>query len=421
MKVATVLSFTNVLFFVSASDFQTRTQAVETEGKGRDDLPTPEFYCDDSANALDFVPAERSCTNIGGQQRCWFTYSPDTFGDQPVHVGTVPLVLDLHGFSGCASINPTYTGWREVAKEENFYIVWPQGTNNIFFSPIPCWNAGTCCCVPVRDIPDSDFIYRVIQDTIEANPNVDPNRVYIAGHSNGCFMSQRFVKDYPGVVAAVACHAGVMLLDHPSVDDPSWVPTTIVTVHGDADDVVQYPTNTSDFDVGAEDNIDLWGASNGCTKKTIATDPSNKFITHTWTGCNRGVSTQLYQLPGADHSPYASNGYVNTTALAWDYIKSYSLYPKCPGGQVYTTLEILTDEKPSDISWTVARGSTTNIILEEDNLTEENFKYTYGGYCVRPIDCYIVTIYDSSGDGLNGDGGYALYTDGNLFYESSFQ
>ena len=398
-----LLYFTYFLIFISATDIQRLAQV-------------PEFYCDDSPDALDFVPADRSCTNIGGQRRCWFTYTPPSLGGQ--EPGTVPLVLDLHGFSGCATEPPTYTGWRELAYEEDFYVVWPQGTNNFFVSPLPCWNAGSCCCAS-ESIPDSDLLNQIIQETIaDSNGIIDPNRVYIGGHSNGCFMSQRFVKDYPGVVAAVACHAGVMLLDHPTEDDPNWVPTTIVTVHGDADDVVSYPTTPTDL--GAEDNIDLWGTSNGCTKKTVTPDPGNDYVTHTWTGCNRGVSTQLYQVLGGDHSPYASSGYVDTTALAWDYIKTYSLYPKCPPGQVYATLQIVTDETPSDISWTVAKDSASNIVLEEDNLTEVNFKYTYGGYCIRPIDCYIFTINDASGDGLSGDGGYGLYTDGKLQYESSF-
>jgi len=370
------------------------------------------FYCDVSSDALDFVPASRSCTYLAGQSRCWFTYTPDQDEQE-----TVPLVLDLHGYLGCAQGNPSYTGWMEKSSEENFYVVWPQGTNNFQFAFLPCWNAGSCCCFSSRDIPDSDLLKQIIDETIEAsNGRIDPKRVYIAGHSNGCFMSQKFVKDYPGVVAAVACHAGVMLDEHPSSADSNWVPTTIVTVHGDEDDVVSYPTTPDDL--GAVDNIDLWGESNGCSKKTIILDSSNEFKTHTWSGCKNGVSNQLIQVIGGDHNPYASSGYVDTTSIAWDFIKTKSLDPDCPGDQIYGLIEITTDENPSETSWTMARGTSGNVILEGGSYEENNFKYSTGN--CAPVDCYIFTIYDTGSNGLSGNGGYAIYGDGKLLVEGSF-
>jgi len=371
-----------------------------------------QFYCDDSSDALAFVPAERSCDSLAGQNRCYFTYTPEQDEQE-----TVPLVLDLHGFLGCAALNPTYTGWREKAAEDNFYVVWPQGTNNIFYSLLPCWNAGSCCCTNGANIPDSQFLNEVIERTIESsNGRIDPKRVYIAGHSNGCFMSQKFVADYPGVVAAVACHAGVMLEDHPTNEDSDWVPTTIVTVHGDADGAVSYPTTPSEL--GAEDNIDLWGESNGCTKKTIDVASGNEYITHTWSGCSGGVSNQLIQVLGASHRPYASEGYVDTTSIAWDYIKTMSLDPDCPGNKGYASIEITTDDKPEETSWNIIRSGSNTIALEGGNYVEDNFKYTTG--TCAPPSCYIFTIFDSGGDGLSGDGGYAIYFNGNLIVEGSF-
>lgn len=385
---------------------------VQAEDAG--EVEKEQFYCDDSPDALDFVPASRTCRNLAGQTRCWFTYIPEEDEQE-----SVPLVLDLHGFTSCAAFNPTYTGWRELAADENFYVVWPQGTNNIFYSPIPCWNAGSCCCANFFNIPDSQLMNDIIERTIEeSDGRIDPKRVYIVGHSNGCFMSQRFAKDYPGVVAGVACHAGVMLLNHPSEDDPDWIPTTIVTVHGDEDETVSYPTTPTDL--GAEDNIDLWAESNGCTKKTVTPDSGGEYTTHTWTGCTGGVSTRLYQVIGGDHTPYGSDGWVDTTTLAWDYLKTVSLDPDCPGNQVYASIEVTTDENPSETSWSIARDTADNILYEEGDYTEQNFKYTFST-CATVPSCYIFTIYDSGGDGLSGDGGYKIYSNGNVVIEDTFE
>ena len=406
MKVASLVLYSAHLFIA----FFHPQSLVEAEEAG--EAEQEQYYCDDSSDALDFVPASRTCTFLAGQTRCWFTYTPEEDEQE-----TVPLVLDLHGFSGCAQNNPGYTGWRELAYEENFYVVWPQGTNNFSYSPIPCWDAGSCCCL--SEIPDSRLLNDIIEKTIEGSGGrIDPKRVYIAGHSNGCFMSQRFAKDYPGVVAGVVCHAGVMLLEHPSEDDSDWTPTTIVTVHGDADDVVPYSTTFGQ--VGAEDNIDLWGESNGCTKKTVTPDPTGEYVTHTWTGCTGGVSTRLYQVINGDHSPYARTGYVDTTAMGWDYIKTVSLDPNCSGNRVYASVEVTTDQNPSETSWTIARRREDNIVYEGGDYTEQNFKYTSSS-CVRVPKCYIFTIYDSAGDGLSGDGGYKIYADGNVVIDGTFE
>jgi len=398
-------SLFDFLYFLIISLLLKQIVIADTEKQSK-------FYCDDSSDALEYVPAERSCISLAGQNRCWFTYTPEQDEQE-----TVPLVLDLHGYISCAAANPPYTGWRERAYEDNFYVVWPQGTNDIAFSFIPCWNAGSCCCPSNRNIPDSRLINKIIKRTIKSsNGRIDPKRIYIAGHSNGCFMSQKFVADYPGVVAAVACHAGVMLEEHPSNEDVNLVPTTIVTVHGDEDTAVSYPTTSSDL--GAEDNIDLWGESNGCTKKTIEADSSNEYITHTWSGCDRGVSNQLIQVLGGSHSPYASSGFVDTTSIAWEYIKTMSLDPDCPSGQGYVSIEITTDDDPADTSWKIVKRSG-NTVIRGGNYVEGNFKYTTAGGCV-PRGCYTFTIYDASGDGLSGNGGYAIYGNGNPIVEGSF-
>lgn len=385
---------------------------VQAEDTG--EVEQEQFYCDDSGDALDFVPASRTCRIFAGQTRCWFTYTPEEDEQE-----SVPLVLDLHGFSSCAAYRPEVTGWRELAADQNFYVVWPQGTNNILYAPIPCWNAGYCCCEILFDnIPDDRLLNHIIERTIEESEGrIDPKRVYIAGHSNGCFMSQTFAKEFPGVVAGVVCHSGVMIEDHPSEDDPDWTPTTIVTVHGDEDLVVPYFNNPI-HDHGAPENIDLWGQSNGCSKKTVV--PEGPYRTHTWTGCTGNKSTRLYQIIGAGHSPYASDGYVDATALAWEYIKTVSLDPDCPEDQAYASIEITTDENPSETSWSVALDTADNIIFEGGDYTEQNFKYTFSN-CVLVPSCYIITIYDSGGDGLSGDGGYKIYSNGNVKNEGTFE
>lgn len=372
------------------------------------------FYCDTSSDALDFVPADRSSAGIGGQTRYWFTYTP------PPAPEPLPLVIDLHGYLSCASFSATYTGWKSKAEQEGFYAIWPQGTNNLFFQPIPCWNAGSCCCIG-DNVPDSDFIKKIIDRTLEDDDDgrIDPKRIYLAGHSNGCFMAQTFVADYPGYAAGIACHAGVMGETHPDPNDPGWIPTATVIVHGDADETIGYPNNDT-WDLGAELNTDLWGESNGCTKKDIVPAQNGDYTTHTWSGCDRGVYSQLIQVHGADHYPYLSYGTFDTTGMAWNFIKNFSLDPECSSDEFYVQIEMYTDENPTETSFTIAVGSPGNVVVTKDDYVEPNFKHQFGNACVPSIYCFYLTVYDSSGNGLSGDSGYQVYTNSNLIAESSF-
>ena len=99
-------------------------------------------------------------------------------------------------------------------------------------------------------------------------------------------------------------------------------------------------------------------------------------------------------------------------------MKNFSLDPDCPTGKIYGMIEVFTDENPSETSWTLARGTPDNVIITSDAYNEANFKYTFGS-CAA-IDCYIFTIFDSSGDGLSGSSGYQIFGNGNLIVEGSF-
>eukprot|EP00550_Attheya_septentrionalis_P000810 CAMPEP_0198290582 /NCGR_PEP_ID=MMETSP1449-20131203/8387_1 /TAXON_ID=420275 /ORGANISM="Attheya septentrionalis, Strain CCMP2084" /LENGTH=442 /DNA_ID=CAMNT_0043989097 /DNA_START=185 /DNA_END=1513 /DNA_ORIENTATION=- len=340
--------------------------------------------CNVGPNALWEVPAKQICIQMGTiflnnrHERCWYTYMPPTTSryddeteDETMGEGA-PLVLDLHGFNGCPLYQSRKTGWKELAQEKNFVVVWPLGTVDGDRTLAPCWNAGTCCCFPTPKntnryypIDDVEFLRQVIANVVESSSvPINTRRIYIAGHSNGCMMAQTLGVELRDVVAGIACHSGVRVLlrtkniinDEPNNTDPTRTPkeeevlrnnkdgglfvsgespddlevVPIMTIHGDQDKVVNY--NGDIFLISsAQDNIATWANTNGCNMvKNLTVSLDDTYATHVYSGCDRQTSVELVQVFGVGHDPYQSRGSKNldTTALAKEFVfRQVRTYP----------------------------------------------------------------------------------------------
>jgi polyhydroxybutyrate depolymerase len=248
--------------------------------------------------------------------RCWFSFVPSS---TTTSSASVPLVVDMHGYTGCAEHNPYYTGWKEKAEENGFVVVWPQGTQNLpgASDASASWNAGEWCCgASAGKIDDVGFLRKVVDNSASVF-NIDRLRVYMAGHSNGCAMAQRMAVQASDIVAAVACHA-MYLVAAPSGD---FAPVAIMEIHGTSDSVVPYDANWG----GALDNFEGWSELNQCQGSPIETT-NDGYTLHAHRKCAEGSEVELITLPGVGHSPYQGSGgvAVDTTQLAWDFVQRFS-------------------------------------------------------------------------------------------------
>ncbi len=111
----------------------------------------------------------------------------------------MPLVILLHGAGGDAGDMEQLTGFITIAEREKFVLVYPEGMNQV-------WNDGRG---RNEDVNDVAFIRRLI-DFMLTEYRIDSNRVYVAGMSNGGFMTMRLACELSDKIAAVAAVAATV-------------------------------------------------------------------------------------------------------------------------------------------------------------------------------------------------------------------
>jgi len=187
------------------------------------------------ATIASFVNAKGSATDLASGQydiqsgaltRSYLLHVPK----QLTH--PAPLVIVMHGYTGSADSIMSYSGMNEVADEEGFVVVYPQGTvdqqGNAFFNVGYEFHADA-------SVDDLQFIRDLVahlQDELTLNPD----KVFATGMSNGADMSYLLACQASDIFRAVAPIAGVMMKETFDTCSPSR-PLPIFEVHGTNDEV----------------------------------------------------------------------------------------------------------------------------------------------------------------------------------------
>jgi polyhydroxybutyrate depolymerase len=218
----------------------------------------------------------------------------------------------MHGFTIGPSEQRALSGFDSLADSEGFIIVWPYGLCN-------SWNSGkTCCGSAVEDdIDDVGFIRKLVEQVSEQY-DIDRNRVYVTGLSNGCSMAQRLANEASDIVAAVACMAQYLLVP----PDTGYTPVSVMEIHGTKDWAADYKP---DVFPGAVENFDTWKMMNNCTGSYTETWESGKSVAWTYQTCDNGTEVSLVTIDGAGHVLYSGEETdVDTARLAWDFMKKFA-------------------------------------------------------------------------------------------------
>src|SRR5262245_5854561 len=122
---------------------------------------------------------------------------------------TLPLVLFLHGTGATAEWTLGETGWDHSADQDGFLLVVPDGTRADparpagFLNNPQAWNAWPRrTTVGQPGVDDVAFLTQLL-DEVQGRFAADPDRVYVAGFSNGASMAFRLAAERSERIAAV--------------------------------------------------------------------------------------------------------------------------------------------------------------------------------------------------------------------------
>lgn len=125
------------------------------------------------------------------------------FPDKYIKSTRLPLVIALHGKGGEGEsmILVTRRGFDSLADRDGFIVVYPDGIDK-------GWNDGRIDeesndRAHKENIDDVGFISALI-DRMVNDYNIDPNRVYVTGISNGAIMSYRLACELSSKITAIA-------------------------------------------------------------------------------------------------------------------------------------------------------------------------------------------------------------------------
>lgn len=240
----------------------------------------------------------------------------------------VPLVLNLHGYGSNNTQQEAYGEFRPIADTANFIIVHPNGTLDQNLQRF--WNA-----FDASPIDDVGFLSALI-DTVSANYNIDQNRIYSTGMSNGGFMSYDLAYMLSHRIAAVASVTGGMIYSHLAACNPIH-PTPIMQIHGTADATVAY---SGDAYIEPVDSlVKFWVDFNNCNPNPVITNVPDvntsdgcTAVHYVYSGGDSSTTVEFYKILGGGHSwPGAiininiTNMDFNASKEIWRFFSQYKL------------------------------------------------------------------------------------------------
>lgn len=242
----------------------------------------------------------------------------------------MPLVFNFHGYTSNATDQMWYGDFRPIADTAGFIVVHPMGT---LLQGQTHWNVGGWTTASTVD--DVGFTVALL-DSLSAQYNIDQDRVYSTGMSNGGYMSFLLACQASDRFAAIASVTGSMTPETYNACDPQH-PTPVLQIHGTADGTVPY--TGAIWTRSIDDVVAYWNNYNQCDSEPLLTSypdlqpndgsTAEEFL---YGNGNNGVSTIHVKIDGGGHtwpgtafSTAGTNQDFNASLRVWKFFSQYDI------------------------------------------------------------------------------------------------
>jgi len=279
----------------------------------------------------------------GGLTRTFRIHIPKSY----INSESMPLVIALHGGGGSADAMAVLTlgGFDTLSEREGFLVVYPEGIEKH-------WNDGRGLkrYRTQRENTDDVAFISFLIDYLYKKYNIDRNRVYVTGMSNGAIMSFRLGCELSDKIAAIAPVAGLMPVKTFGNCRPSKHISVLII--NSTDDPIT-PWNGGNFKLGiirfgkgisVKQATLFWVEVNGCVTLPVVelmpdSDPGDGTrVQRIWyKGGQAGTEVILYKIKGGGHTWPGGYQYlrekiigkacndVNACEIIWNFFKEHKI------------------------------------------------------------------------------------------------
>ena len=236
-----------------------------------------------------------------------------------------PLVLLLHGYGKSSGIEQdAYMKFSALATNYGYLFAAPNGQRETQGNQAWFWNASDACCnFQGSQVSDVDYLMTIISK-IKSQYNVDGNRVYLIGHSNGGFMAYRAALENSQKIAAVASLTGAGATKAGPAPSNS---VHILHIHGTADNAISYEGGALRGNAypSAVETVERWAGYNGCDiygSEVAQLDLDrnlpglDSIVVRYDSNCRAGGSAELWTITDGAHIPALSDSF-SATVVEW--------------------------------------------------------------------------------------------------------
>lgn len=263
------------------------------------------YYNDDTASFS---------TVFGNYNRTFIVHTPPGYS---ANSDPLPLLFVLHGYTGLSSSIRSYSQFDSIADEENFIVVYVQGTTDSVGNT--GWNVDVVSTF--AQVDDVGFFAALIK-YFKANYSINNDKIFSSGMSLGGFMSYRLACELEEI-NGIGSVTGSMAVYYNCVPPNK---KNIIHFHGTSDTVVPY--NGNSWTTNVENAQAFWDDYNNCQSQSEVTMPdfngdgvySTQLISY---NCDGNREVILYAMEGEGHTWFRKSwGHdLNSSELIWEFFK----------------------------------------------------------------------------------------------------